>query len=197
MATVSDPLVPRRIMAEIWLQANRRAAVWPSLGLLASATLFAFMAYWLSSAEQTYGLEWVCMVIATTKVVFATIVGIALTRPRLRYDGKHLLIDVGKTRPVAVPIELVEGFLIGKGPTFLSGQDDHRTETSTLVVRIAERAEEFRKVETNVRLAAWCGHYCTLRGTWTEPLSVDLVNRLNQRLHDVQQAAKSPERVTT
>ena len=72
----------------------------------------------------------------------------------------------------------------------MPGHTNDSTETTTLVVRISERAEEFNHVETTPTLAAWCGHYCTLRGTWTEPLGIELVNRLNQRLYDVQQARK-------
>lgn len=182
-------------MAEIWLQANRR----PYFAPLAVSVVVAAIGGFTASSPWTvkhggFVGWWIATVVAA---LAAVCLWLASRRPRIAFDGRRLLLRVRSGAPVAVPIELVEGFLLGKGPTFLSGQDDHRTETSTLVVRIAERAEEFRKVETSVRIAAWCGHYCTLRGTWTEPLSVDLVNRLNQRLHDVQQAAKSREQVTT
>ncbi|HEX3871331.1 MAG TPA: hypothetical protein VHV77_12890, partial [Pirellulales bacterium] len=39
------------------------------------------------------------------------------------------------------------------------------------------------------RLGTWCHHYITLRGTCCEKLTLDLVNRLNARLYEVQQAA--------
>jgi hypothetical protein len=177
-------------MAEIWLQANTRVFA-PSIALAtATASGCAVMA-----SLNPHELGWTLGAAVAAGAVLA--LWLASRRPRLAFDGRSLLLRVRQGPPVAVPIELVEGFLLQKGPAFLDGRDDYHTETTTLVVRIAERAEEFRKVETNVRVAAWCGHYCTLRGTWTEPLSVDLVNRLNQRLHDVQQAAKSAERVTT
>jgi hypothetical protein len=111
-----------------------------------------------------------------------------LTRPRIVFEGATVRLNVGKGHPVAVPVELVEAFLIGKGPAYLNGRDDYKTETATFIVKIAERAEEYAKLPTQVRIAAWCGGYVTFRGTYTEPLSVDLVNRLNQRLHDVQHA---------
>jgi len=177
-------------MFEIWLQGNRRVyqpaifvAVVVAVASSAAALLANSKAVWIG--------------VAAVAAVAAVALWAASRRPRMAFDGRRLLLRVRRGSPVAVPIELVEGFLLGKGPTFLSGRDDYKTETTTLVVRVAERAEEFRKIETDVRLAAWCGHYCTLRGTWTEPLSVDVVNRLNQRLYDVQQAAKNPEPVTS
>jgi hypothetical protein len=111
-----------------------------------------------------------------------------LARPRIVFDGANVVLNVGLARPAVVPVELVEAFLLGKGPAYLTGKDDYKTEATTLIVKLAERAEEFAKLPTNVRIAAWCGHYVTFRGTWTEPLSVALVNRLNERLHAVQHA---------
>jgi hypothetical protein len=176
-------------MAEIWLQANRRIVLLPTI--LFAVVAAACTPIYLSTRSEYVGAA--AILAADAALVWWLI----FRRPRISFDGRNVRLNVRNGRAVRVPVELVEAFMLGKGPAFLDGRDDYRTETSTLVVRIAERAEEFRKVETNVRVAAWCGHYCTLRGTWTEPLSVDLVNRLNQRLYDVQQAAKSPERVTT
>jgi hypothetical protein len=36
-------------------------------------------------------------------------------------------------------------------------------------------------------MGSWCNHYVTIRGTWCEPLSVELAARLNARLASVQQ----------
>ncbi|HEX4131608.1 MAG TPA: hypothetical protein VHZ24_16335 [Pirellulales bacterium] len=88
-----------------------------------------------------------------------------------------------------VPIEVVEGFLLGQGPSYLPGKEASRSETRTLVVRLAERATEWEHVAMPPRLGSWCGHYITIRGTWCEPLSVDLVNRLNMKLHEAKQQA--------
>jgi hypothetical protein len=177
-------------MSEIWLQANRRPYVAPLAGVAATA-----VGCGVAAIVSSHPFGWS---IAAGVAAFVTLaLWLASRRPRLAFDGRRLLLQVRAGSPVAVPIELVEGFLLGKGPSYLTGRDDYVTETSTLVVRIAERAEEFAKVETNVRLAAWCGHYCTLRGTWTEPLSVDVVNRLNQRLYEAQQAIATPERVAS
>lgn len=184
-------------MTEIWLQANRRAGLGSSIGFLFHAVVMSVLAYGSIRSAYPAWLWGGAIILAAIFFVFSISNGYYLTRPRLTFGNKQLRIDVGLQGLVSVPIELVEAFLLGKGPAFLNGCDDKRTETSTLIVRIAERAPEFEKVATNVRIAAWCGYYVTLRGTWTEPLSVELVNRLNQRLHDVQQAMANSSRVTS
>jgi hypothetical protein len=84
-----------------------------------------------------------------------------------------------------VPIELVEGFLLGQGPSFLPGKRHARTETTTFIVRLAESAEDWSQRDMPPALGKWCGSYITIRGTWCERLSVDLVQRLNVRLAEM------------
>lgn len=178
-------------MAEIWLHANRRVYLVP----IAAAVLVALACLPGALLPISGGPWWIG--VAAGSLVAVGLWIYSRRAARIAFDGRSLVLHIRPPRPIVVPIELIEAFLIGKGPTFLSGKDDYKTEASTLILRIAERSEEFRKVDTDVRLAAWCGHYVTFRGTWTEPLSVDLVNRLNQRLHEVQQAAKTPAQVAT
>lgn len=175
-------------MTEIWLHSNRRAH-WPLLVSALSFTVLACVFTFTLSDTLTY--RWLVWGLAWTVALGHWLTVYMTMRPRLAYDGRRLRMNVGFPRPVLIPIELVEGFFLGKGPAYLKGKDDYKTETSTLIVRVAERAPEWEKLPTDVRIAAWCGHHITLRGTWTEPLSVDVANRLNQRLYDVQQAAKS------
>jgi hypothetical protein len=176
-------------MNEIWLQSNRRTVVAIALAIGLVGLLFAVLSFGMMQSGSVVAAR-VSGFMAAIVIVAAAAAGYLGTRPRLAFDGRKLRIHIGTAQPALIPIELIEGFLLGKGPSYLSGKDDYKTETSTLIVRIAERAPEWEKVPTNVRVAAWCGHYVTLRGTWTEPLSVDVVNRLNQRLYEVQQAAK-------
>ena len=48
-----------------------------------------------------------------------------------------------------------------------------------------DAAHEWRRSETKPSLGHWCDGYITIRGTWCEPLSIELVNRLNTRLFEV------------
>jgi hypothetical protein len=106
-----------------------------------------------------------------------------------------MIVSLELYRQQHVPIELVECFLLGQGPTWLPGKKYAKTETVTLVVRLAERAVEWSHRSTHPMLGTWCDGYITIRGTWCEPLSLDLVNRLNQRLAEVQQEIAPAEKV--
>lgn len=156
----------------------------PALGLAVGVALLA-----ASRANAARG--WLGMAGAVIAVV--SLAGLffllwQVRQPRLACDGRHLLVNLGTSRAISVPLEVVEGFLLGQGPSFLPSKRYQTAEVANLVVRLAERAGEWQRVEVNRQLGSWCGHYITIRGTWCEPLSVDLVNRLNARLAEVKRS---------
>jgi len=71
----------------------------------------------------------------------------------------------------------------------LPGKRNQRTETQTIVIRIADKAVEWRQQDVKRQLGSWCDGYVTIRGTWCEPLNIEVVNRLNRRLAEVAAAA--------
>jgi hypothetical protein len=91
--------------------------------------------------------------------------------------------------PVRVPIEHVEAFLLGQGPAWLPGKRMERAATITLVVKLSERVKEWEHVAVFPAWGSWCDHYVTIRGTWCEPLSLEVVNRLNACLTTAKQPA--------
>ena len=94
-----------------------------------------------------------------------------------------MLFNLRNGSPIRVPLDVVEAFLMGQGSAMMSGR--HRTrEATTVVVRLAEVASDWARVDVHPRLASWCDGYITIRGTWCEPLDVGVVNRLNQQLAD-------------
>lgn len=181
-------MIRPRLMFEVWLRANRRifafAALLPAFALLVGMALIV-------SAWGDASRVW-------PRAAGAVLIGIALVGllllhwqarlARLACDGSNLLVNLGSVRPIAVPLEVVEGFLLGQGPSFLPGKNYEQAEVANLVVRLAERAAEWERVEVNRQLGLWCGHYITIRGTWCEPLNLDLVNRLNRRLAEIKQS---------
>jgi hypothetical protein len=116
-----------------------------------------------------------------------------LSRPRIGYRSGQVLLYLRWGSPLRVPIELVEGFLLGQGPSYLRGAAASKLETATLVVKIADRAEEWSRVDVRPNLAAWCNHYVTIRGTWCEPLNLALVERLNRLLAEQKQLGREPQ----
>ena len=50
--------------------------------------------------------------------------------PRLAYADRHLLVYLDSGPPQRVPIEVVEGFLLGQGPTMLPGKQYEHAEAT-------------------------------------------------------------------
>jgi hypothetical protein len=108
-------------------------------------------------------------------------------RPRLVFEDGCLVVYLRAGNPIRVPIDVVQAFLLGQSPSWLSGEKHRRTETVTLVIRLAERAAEWSHRDVDPRLGSWCDGYITIRGTWCQPLTVGVADRLNRRLHEVTQ----------
>lgn len=176
-------------MRAVWLRSNRRVfglGLFLFIGLGAAAATGA--AGGLGGHARIAG--YIVLTLAAVGCV-ACLVG--WVQPRLAVDDGHLLVYARLGRPVRVPLECVEGFLLEKSGSGLPGRHGRR-QAWALVVRLAEGAKEWEKVPVDPALAAWCRHYITLRGTWCEPLTVGLVRKLNEQLAD---ARRQAERVGT
>lgn len=180
-------------MREVWLSNNTRAvwlgAVPPAFGAVVGGLLLAGL------IEPLAGL-WLRGIGGALACLSSIFLGLILwqaRQPRLAAEKGHLLVYLRQGQPIGVPLDVVEAFLLGQGPSFLPGKRFANTEAATLIVRLAERAPEWAMIETDRRLGSWCGHYITIHGAWCETLSVDLVNRLNAQLaeakHSLQEKA--------
>lgn len=177
----------RDIMKQVWLRTNRRVLLWMAAPLAVLAAIGA------GAIFDPWDVGWA---VRGPGIVLALAAGVAFgvtlalaRQPRVAFENGRVLVYVRLGRPTAIPVEAVECFLLGQGPALLPGEQYSKTVASTVVVRLAERAEEWSHGEFHPLLAAWCDGYITLRGTWCEPLSVDVVNRLNRLLHEASRAA--------
>ena len=177
-------------MREIWLRNNARAVGIMALPPLAAVVVFSLVALGPLGAASPW-LRAVAGLLAMLAVILLLSAVWQARRPRLAYVAGFLLVYLRPQRPWRVPLDEVEGFLLGQGPSFLPGKRYQKAEVATLIVRLAERAEEWARIDLDPRLGTWCGHYITIRGTWCEPLSVELVNRLNARLAELKQSRPS------
>jgi hypothetical protein len=114
-------------------------------------------------------------------------------RPRLAYFDGELEVYLTGRRPIRVPIEVVECFFKGQGPSLLPGfaLGGRRLEAATLIVRLAERAVQWKHRDVRPWLGLWCEGYITIRGTCCEPLHGDLVARLNRRLVEIHRQTRN------
>lgn len=179
-------------MKQVWLRTNRRVMIAMAVPLAVLAALAA------TAIVDPWSLGWLGRGIGIAVGVPA---GLALAaalllarQPRVAFVDGHVLFYVRLGRATAVPLDAVECFLLGQGPALLPGEQYAKTSTATVVVRLRERAEEWSRGEAHPLLAAWCDGYITLRGTWCEPLNVEVVSRMNRLLHQAsQQAARQRE----
>jgi len=167
---------------EVWLRPNRRVL---GLGILVLVLVLAGAAG-LVVASRHVVVTILGSAMAAAALVLLALATRALARPRLAYDEECLLVYLGSGRPHRVPIELVECFFLGQGPSLLPAPQltggGESPESSTVVVRLAESAEHWKHVEVRPSLGLWCDGYITIRGTWCEPINAERLRQLNHRL---------------
>jgi hypothetical protein len=171
-------------MRETWLRPNRRA-IW--FGCVPPAMVAAFGLFLVvgASASNSQWLRWVGVALVAGSVALIAALVAQSRRPRIAYQNGRVLFYLRASRPIAVPVGIVEAFFLGQGPSTLPG-GLQRQESINLVARISQRANEWASQDVKPSLGNWCDGYVTIRGTWCEPLGTDLVRRLNRRLKEVQ-----------
>ena len=178
-------------MQEVWLRGNRRAlAVGMVLPGLWLAAALAALAIALVSG-QPWWVAALAAVLALPPLWMLAVVAYAMLLPRLAYDRRHLLVYVDAYRPIRVPVEVVEVFFLGQGPSDLPKLAGREPETRNVVVRLAESAPEWKHREVRPAFGRWCEGYITLRGSWCEPITRELMQRLNQRLTEAQRELRA------
>ena len=171
-------------MREIWLRGNRRA-IW--IGTLPPA-LVGLLGAWLvvrPAPLESGLLRWIgaAFVLGGGALIAALVT--QLRQPRISYNDGRVAFHLRWGPPVEVPVELVEAFFLGQGPTMLVGQQLRNEPTVNLVARLSQREPQWHHREVKPALGAWCDGYVTIRGTWCEPLNGELVRLLNHRLREV------------
>jgi hypothetical protein len=167
---------------EIWLRPNRRAILFGCVVPSLMTFLGIFLAARGPLAGWTTIAGWVLIVLGA--------IGIALLvrqsfRPRIAHRGDVLLFYLRSGAPIAVPLHVVEAFFVGQGTAALPGPARDE-ESANLIARVSQRHTEWAQHEVKPALGAWCGGYITIRGTWCEPLTGDVIRRINRRLKEVQ-----------
>ncbi len=183
---------------EVWLRPNRRIFFAGAIAL----ALFGAIGVGLV-VTAGHGVV-VAIGVAVIGLAAAGIAAMAYyaRQPRLAYEAGHLLVYLGTPEPYRVPIDVVECFFLGQGPSLLPpavfSQRRDSPESSTIVVRLAEAAEEWKHAEVRPDHGLWCDGYITIRGTLCEPISADRLKTLNHRLVEIhrqqrqQQAQETP-----
>jgi hypothetical protein len=176
----------RTSMAEILLRPNVRALYAGLFVPGAIAIIGLAMALWpWDAASWVRVVGWI--LVALGGFVAAMLVWQG-RQPRLAYEDGHLLLNVCSGAPVRLPVEFVQCAFLGAGSTLLPGLGGREIRTANLVMRLEEKATDWAEVSVKPALGRWSEGYITVYGAWCEPLTLDLVQHLNQRLHELKQA---------
>lgn len=174
-------------MFETWLRTNRRAIL---LGCVPPVILTAIGAC-LAVTHRNSGssaIGWIGYVVVFLGAASTALLLTQLRNPRIAFCDGMVLFYVRLGKPISVPVELVESFFFGQGPSHLP-TIRKQLNTVNLIARLSQRHTEWASQRVRPGLANWSGGYVTIRGTWCEPLNSDLIRRINRRLKEVKDTA--------
>jgi hypothetical protein len=170
-------------MQKTWLRSNRRAI---AAGFVVPAVLAAIGVVLAILLWNWWRL------LAVVPITIAAVITWSLWRmmwqPRLAYDNGFLLVYLsGSFVAERVPIEFVECFFLGQAPSLLPqpAEPSQSAPAQAIIVRLAESARSWHQRPVRRELGQWCDGYITVRGTWSEPIHVDLVQKLNTQLVEI------------
>ena len=172
----------------VWLRANGRPGV--VIAALAVATGLAMLLLARPWSRPVGVVTW----LGGAGVLVAGAGGVMLTlRPRLVLEKESVRVHLAPGRIDPVPLEFVECFFLGSRLEPPPPGDDSTggARVRTLVMRIAERAVDHAARPTLPLWGAWSEGSVNFDGRWCEPLSVDLVRRLNRDLATAKRAARA------
>jgi hypothetical protein len=172
-------------MTEVWLQSNRRVL---AMALVPAGLMVLFGAVLLVAVEST-ALRLLAWALVGAGALLSLGLAGQFRQPRIAYCNGEVLFHLRAGTPIAVPAEVVEAFFLGQGPAYLPRVHGKDAETVNLVARLSQKAPEWGHVEVKPALGHWCEGYVTIRGTWCEPLTGEVIRRLNARLRELRTAA--------
>jgi hypothetical protein len=173
------------MVAETWLQPNRRALCLGCIPALAIAIAGAWLALGREESSSRAWL-WVGVILMCLGGGLSWMLIRELRRPRIAFQDGAVLFYLRSGPPIAVPVEIVEAFFLGQGPATLPAGLAKNEQTVNLVARLSQKSTQWSRQEVKPVLANWCNGYVTIRGAWCEPLGNELIRRLNRRLKEVQ-----------
>ena len=182
-ATEADVVNPVRIgESEIWLRGNPR----PALGLLTAALVVAAAATAVVVISRSPAwIAWGAAVGAALLVAVAVSLAWSAARPRLARRGAFLEVRLSPLAVQRVPLEIVECVFPGS-QSLEAGGDDHAAaagrRVNTLVLRLAERAVDWRSRSVAAAWGTWDDGNVVFDGRWCEPLSPALAREISARL---------------
>lgn len=164
---------------EVWLRGNMRPVALVGVGGLVVG-LAAVALAWSGG-----GAGWARVVASAAAILIAptvAVLAVVASRPRLRRRGGVLEVTLSPLVTRRVPLEVVECVFPGSRPlprrfgSAAAGPADRRV--TTVIIRLAERATEWRDRPTFAPWGSWEDGHIVIDGRWSEPLSPERTRRL-------------------
>jgi hypothetical protein len=176
-------------MYETWIHPNRRAL---ALGLILPALLLMAGAGGVAAGQLQE--SWLLRGMGIALGLMGLVLGAGLWRlirqPRVAYQDGKVLLFVGAAEPIRMPVDVVECFFVGQAGGMIPDASGREAEVRTVILRLAESAQEWHHRDMKAALGHWCEGYVTIRGTWCEPITPELMKRLNHRLAELHRERK-------
>jgi hypothetical protein len=170
-------------MRETWLNPNRRAILLGCLppALMAGIGAWVLWAFPTSTESPWRAIAWLAALAGPAVVA---VMLIQLRRPRIAFHNGSVLFYLRGGPPIAVPVQVVEAFFAGQGPAHLPIVSK-QPQSVNLVARLSRRAPELAEQQVKPALGNWSDGYVTIRGSWCQPITTELIRTLNRRLKEV------------
>ena len=172
-------------MRECWLKPNRRVLAVASGFMVALALILSLLAGGWGGSNPV--VRWLLAGASAWAWVRVVLLVLHACRPRLAYGQGQLQVFLRQLKPLTVPVAQVECFFLGQADSMITAAAGNETQdpgakTRTIVVRLAEAATDWKTRPVREDLGRWADGYITIRGTWCEPITPELVKSLNSRL---------------
>jgi hypothetical protein len=186
---------------DVWLRGNVRPAV--SL-LIAAVCIAAGVGTAIVVLPLSPSLGWLLGAVAALLVAAAVALAWSAALPRLTCQGAAVVVRLSPLATHHVPLDVVECVFPGSQPVASGkrtlGGDDPDGEAAaerrvnTLVLRLAERATDWRSKPVAAAWGSWSDGNIVFDGRWCEPLSPEVARGISARLLEAKRQFAGGER---
>ena len=177
--------------SEVWLRSNPRPAV---AGAAVVALAVALAVAVLRAGGGPVWIRWGVAVAAAAGGAIAVALVMTASLPRLVRQGNRLRVRLSPLAAHDVPLEIVECVFPGSSPLAGTESTAAPRRVGTVVVRLAERAIDWKQRPTFAPWGTWSDGHVVIDGRWCEPLSLEVTKQLGQRILEAKREVAAPAR---
>jgi len=177
--------------SEVWLRSNPRPAV---AGAAVAGLAMAMVVAVLWTVGGPGWCWWAVALAAAASVPIVAALVVTASLPRLVRQGNRLRVRLSPLAAEDVPLEIVECVFPGSSPLVGTESAAAPRRVGTVVVRLAERAIDWKQRPTFAPWGTWSDGHVVIDGRWCEPLSLEVTKQLGQRILEAKREVAAPAR---